>query len=100
MDVVINVAGRAKMKPGGVICPHLSFEGTRSSCAVHGEPWFEKSPCHIYGNSFIDPDFFHRRGQPCRVGEVIHRAGGLLAVYPEVRQATFDELDDLGEWEV
>jgi hypothetical protein len=62
-------------KPGGVVCPHLSFEGRVASCAVHHLPQYEGSPCHIYGNSDYDADFLPKRGLPCLVGRMLLNSG-------------------------
>lgn len=63
-------------KGGDEVCPHLSFdESKRASCAVHEHPRYEGSPCHIYGNSDFDPDFLHKRGKPCRIGQMLLDAG-------------------------
>lgn len=101
MGVVIPVpvrgSVRAVWKPYNVVCPHLSFEGAATSCGVHGHPCYEGSPCHIYGNSDIDPDYYHKRGVPCPVGQSI------LAYSIDVTRAAaacgVDDLEDLGEWE-
>lgn len=100
MDVPIRVGDRVKWKPGTGMCPHLSFEGTEAACAVHDEPWFSKEtcPCHVYGNSEIDPDFFHKRGKPCPVGTRYQEEGGFLKVRPGFKKFTVDELEDLGTW--
>jgi len=99
MHVVIRVGDRAKMKPGGVACPHLSFDGTEASCGVHEEPWFEGTPCHTYGNSDVDPDYFSKRGRPCMVGKYIQERGGLKVTNPDAsKTVTGEELEDLGPW--
>jgi hypothetical protein len=98
MSVPINVKGHALLKPGGLLCPHLTFDGTQSTCAVHAEPWFKQSACHIYGNSHIDIDFYNRRGQPCRLGELIQKSGGFRKVRPDIPQASVEDLEDLGDW--
>ena len=98
MQVVIrNLAGQWRMKPDGVRCPHLTFGGTKASCAVHSEPWFTETPCHTYGNPDIDPDFVITRDRPCRVGQLIQSRGGLLAVFPDEPQASWDELELLAD---
>lgn len=100
MDVVIRIGDRAKLKPGGVLCPHLTFDGVMASCAVHQEPWFKETPCHVYGNPDIDPDYYHTRNRPCRMGEAIQQNGGLFKVFPNDEHKTIkaEELEDLGPW--
>ena len=94
MPVIINVAGHAKMKPHDKACPHLRLAGLNSSiCTVHGEPWYEVSPCHNYGNSEVDPDFAHKRGIPCPVGNHIKGNGGLKRLFPKLEWAKAEELE-------
>ena len=72
MFVVIVWEGRFKDKPADVICPNLSFDNDRqASCAVHNEPWYKETPCFVYGNSDVDPDYFYKRGKPCLVGKAV-----------------------------
>jgi hypothetical protein len=97
MPVVINVNGRALLKGEG-LCPHLKFEGSVASCAVHDEPWFKKSPCYAYGNADIDYDFLAKKGLPCAVGVLIQAKGGLKVMRPDMRQLTAEELEDAGPW--
>lgn len=97
MDVIIRVGDRYKMKPGGVQCPHLQWEGNQASCAVHEEPWYKDMPCFVYGNPDIDPDFAPKRGRPCLVGEMQQRSGELVAL--RHRRAPVEELEDLGSVE-
>lgn len=101
MPVVIRIGERAKLKPGGVLCPHLKFEGSQAACGVHGEPWYKDTPCFVYGNPDIDPDFVHKRGRPCPVGKLIQEKGGLFVVRPDVQHQTVkaEELEDLGPWD-
>ena len=81
MPVVIpvkeNGEWRAKMKPGGWRCPHLSYNGSIASCAVHEESIYRGSPCWIYGNSEADPDHAANPTRPCMVGKYHQEAGGL-----------------------
>jgi hypothetical protein len=101
MDVPIRVGDRMKWKPGGVMCPHLVFqEGTTiATCAVHSEPWYKDTPCFVYGNPDIDPDFELKRGRPCPVGKIIQEGGGLIKLRPGLKKATIEELEDVGPWE-
>jgi len=101
MDVIIRVGDKAMLKPGGKACPHLSFEDTQSSCAVHAEPWYEGSPCHVYGNPDYDPDFAHKRGRPCPVGQMTQEGGGLVACRggKPIPGASEDDLYDCGPWQ-
>lgn len=91
---------RVRHKPGGVPCPHLSFEGSTASCAVHELPEYKGSPCWTYGNSDVDPDFFSKKGRPCLVGKHVKKAGGLTVLQPEAMKikVSIDDLEDLGEW--
>jgi hypothetical protein len=95
------------MKPADVLCPFLSFEGAIASCAVHDQPFFAKPncPCHVYGNSDIDPDFYHRKGKPCIIGKIIQERGGLVTCRPfpqETLASPIEErgklCEDLGPW--
>lgn len=100
MPVVIRVGDRAKLKPGGVVCPHLSFDGTEASCGVHDEPWYKDTPCYVYGNPDIDPDFAVKRGRPCMVGQYIQQRGGLKVVNPQAANTiAAEDLEDLGPWD-
>ena len=96
-----NGEWRAKMKPDGMPCPHLSYEGTKASCAVHDEPIYEGSPCWVYGNGLIDPDYAATRGRPCRVGEMYQKDGGLKKARPDLFQLRVKakRLEDLGPFE-
>lgn len=97
MPVIINVGGSCMAKGVGA-CPHLSFKGNKTSCAVHEEPWYKGSPCDTYGNSDLDPDFINKRGRPCPMGEAVQKAGGL----PKERRKPFplEELKWLGPWPI
>ena len=97
MPVAINVNGRVLLKGDGR-CPHLSFNGTTASCAVHDKPWFKKSPCFAYGNADIDPDFASKKGRPCAVGALI-QSRGLLATRPGYAEPLkVEDLEDVGPW--
>jgi len=104
MPVVVPVwtdkGVRAAMKPGGRPCPHLSYEGSQASCAVHDKPEYVGSPCWTYGNSDVDPDFIVKRGRPCVVGAMIQSKGGLPIWNPDVlsEPLSASELQDLGPW--
>lgn len=104
MPVVVPVwtdeGVRARFKPGGVPCPHLSYEGSTASCAVHDRPEYVGSPCWIYGNPDVDPDFASKRGRPCQVGKLIQEHGGVPLISPEhlSKRIREDELEDLGPW--
>ncbi len=103
MDVAIIVDGDDGLgvawKPGGQACPHLSFDGTQALCAVHDRPGYVGSPCWTYGNSDADMDFAHRKGKPCRVGEMIQRGGGCAVIHPDITEPTrTQDLEVLGPW--
>jgi hypothetical protein len=105
MDVLIMLDTpeglRAVIKPHDKVCPHLSFdEQGLACCAVHDRPEYYGSPCWIYGNSDVDPDFIVKRGRPCLVGLSIRGRGGLHKVRPDlVKQGPLTEkLEDLGPW--
>ena len=88
---------RTAWKPGSKACPHLSFDGVQASCAVHNRPEFGDSPCWVYGNSDVDPDFAHRKGRPCRVGAMFLEKGGYTTFQPEAAKAVpAEDLEDLG----
>ncbi len=91
---------RVLYKPGGKLCPHLSYDGPKASCAVHARPEFRFSPCWIYGNPDVDTDFEPMRGRPCGVGAMFQRRGGLPIVDPRRMQDTIklEGLEDLGPW--
>ena len=86
----------AAWKPGGMSCPHLSFDGVEASRAVHDRPGYEESPCWTYGNSQVDPDFVPKRGRPCPVGAEIRQRGGFQKTHAHPKPAT--ELKILGPW--
>ncbi len=93
-----NGEWRAKLKPGDVPCPHMTYEGTKASCAVHEEEIFQGSPCWIYGNSYVDPDYIGKRGKPCPVGKLYQNKGGFVQLRPKPfeQSITTDEMEDLG----
>lgn len=87
-------------KPGFVACPHLSFDGIQARCIVHDRPEFRGSPCWIYGNSDVDPDFLHKRGKPCPVGTSYLANGGLCKLRPKAADpAKIEDLEIFGSWE-
>lgn len=61
--VAIIEGDRIKLKPGGVVCPHLEFRADVNGafCKVHEETWFKSTPCYNYGNGEVDPDYSHNR---------------------------------------
>ena len=77
MMVVIRIGDRAKLKPDGVQCPHLSYDGLDAKCSVHNETWYKDSPCFVYGNPDKDPDYAHTRRSPCRIGEMFRKPENL-----------------------
>lgn len=85
-------------KPAGVQCPNLSFdENGDASCGVHDEPWYDTTPCHTYQNSEKDPDFFIKKGQPCKLGPMAReREGGQLVQLG--KKVKTPELEYLGEY--
>jgi hypothetical protein len=99
MFVVVPVVGpwglHAVAKPDNVRCPNLLADSEgKLSCAVHDLPEYKGSPCWIYGNSKVDPDFICKRGKPCQVGTLWQQRGG----FP-VPAHTTDQLEDLGPWQ-
>jgi hypothetical protein len=104
MDVPIMVDTpdglKGAWKPGGKACPHLTFDGVKAKCAIHDRPEYKGSPCWIYGNSQVDPDFLHKRGKPCLVGEAYMSAGGFCKIRPEMAvPIVAGDLEVLGSWE-
>lgn len=84
---------RACVKPAGQECPNLSFDDEMmASCSVHNLPEFRNSPCWVYGNSEVDPDFYLWAGKPCQVGESYRSKGGVSRC-PKV-----NEVKDAGPW--
>jgi hypothetical protein len=63
-----NECKELRLKPSNYRCPHLD---SNQKCKVHDMPWYESTPCYIYGNSYIDPDFYLKRNKPCPIGEGI-----------------------------
>lgn len=102
MPVVIRVGDRAKMKPGGVLCPLLVFEDGNATCSVHEEEWYKETPCFVYGNPDVDIDFEAKRGAPCPVGGLVQKRGGLKVFNPSVFEGhnlvKVEDLQDLGDW--
>lgn len=94
MPVAIRVGDRWKMKPGDVECPYLEKSPEGRVCSVHDEPWYKDTPCFVYGNSYIDPDFFHKRGKDCLVGVLCLKSGVRYA-----RRISCADLEDLGSVE-
>lgn len=92
MFVVIRDGNDWRAKPGGILCPHVTWEETKAICGVHEEPWFTETPCHVYGNSDLDPDFEVKRGRPCVVGQFIQSKGGLRVVQ-DTPQAKMEDLE-------
>ncbi len=92
MFVVIRDGGQLRLKPAGVPCPHLSFDGPTAFCAVHDEPWYKKSPCYFYGNPDIDPDHAGMPKKPCMVGKYIQKQGGLVALRGLPQTVQMEEL--------
>jgi hypothetical protein len=107
IPVLENGEWRAKHKPGGVICPNLSFDGEEASCGVRNAPVYEGSPCWTYGSSDVDPDFYCKKGKPCLIGERVRKAkvdvlrgmknaGALqdLGRFPSQEEGDEEEYDD------
>ncbi len=84
MFVVIRDSDQVRLKPAGVACPHLSFEGTTAFCAVHDEPWYKKSGCYFYGIKMPK--------QPCIAGKKIQEQGGLVALRGLPQTVEMDQL--------
>lgn len=88
---------RALMKPGMSRCPYLSFNvNNKASCAVHDLPFFKGSPCWVYGNPDVDPDFEVKRGRPCLVGK--HLRANEVKTQDVYATTTLGQLEDLGPW--
>lgn len=96
--VPIRIGDNVVLKPDGVYCPHLSFDGTLAQCAVHGEPWYPDTPCNVYGNPDCDPDFEIKRGRPCPVGKLMQQKGGMQAQRPGTQWVKVDGLEVVGQW--
>lgn len=91
---------KAAWKPGYKACPYLSFEGTKACCAVHDRPEYEGGPCWTYGNSEADPDFAHKKGKPCRVGEMFQSQGGYLKHHPQAAEPlSVGDLEVFAPWQ-
>jgi hypothetical protein len=62
-------------KPGGMRCPNLVFDKEdKASCKIHDRPWYKQTPCYVYQNSALDPDFTLKRGKPCMLGPMLAKA--------------------------
>ncbi len=83
-------------KPGGVQCPNLTFDGEKASCGVHDEPWYSQTPCFNYQNADVDPDFAHRKGQPCMLGPFTVKSG--VQISKLGNKATAAQLKRLGDF--
>lgn len=88
-------------KPGDALCPHLSFSDGKACCEVHESTFYPNTPCWVYGNSDVDPDFYFKKGQECRVGKLILQRGGalkgrelLVQTRPKIQQ--LELIEDLG----
>ena len=99
MDVIIRVGDNAVLKPHGIACPHLQIDGSTCTCKVHEEPWFIDTPCHVYGNPDIDPDFEIKRGKPCRVGQMIVKKGLRNVYHTADFNPDVSKLKVLGPWQ-
>ena len=97
MFVVIRDRDTLILNPADVLCPSVTWEVTKATCAVHEEPWYNKSPCYVYGNHLVDPDFACKAGKPCGVGAMIQRKGGLHVVKCEFPQARMEDLEVVTE---
>lgn len=95
MFVVIREGDRYRAKPGQILCPYLTWEGTKATCLVHEEPWYKDTPCHTYGNSKIDPDFYCKAGKPCRIGLSFQQQGGLVKLRGPIEKANMQDLEVL-----
>lgn len=94
--ILVPNTKRFAFKPGGAVCPHLSFnENKLASCAVHKDPQYQESPCHVYGNSDYDSDFAHKRGKPCPVGTYLLNAKSDVCKGAE--QVKLEDLEQLTE---
>jgi hypothetical protein len=93
---------RAFLKPGNVGCPHLSFAGREASCAVYDRKEYAGSPCWVYGNSDVDPDFEMKRGKPCIIGKFYRGRKDDLpkgAKSPDrFKRCVLNDLEDVGPW--
>lgn len=82
-------------KPNDVICPNLRFEETQAHCAIHGEPYFQESPCDRHNNPDHDPDIWHWGSTWRCIGPAL-MAQGLQERRPPA-PATFADLEYLGD---
>ena len=62
--------GNLVAKETGKRCPHLSGDKPGSyGCTIHGEKWYEETPCFSYGQ--VERD----KNSPCRMGEYVLKLG-------------------------
>jgi len=55
--------GNLRHKESGKRCPHLvGNKFGEFYCAIHGEKWYKKTPCHEYTQ-------IEQENSPCRMGE-------------------------------
>lgn len=97
---IITKDKRLLWKPDGVLCPHLSWDGSKAVCAVHELPAYKGSACDIYGNPEYDVDYMGTENRPCRVGTEIQKKGGLKVTHPHLfeNRVELDDLEDLKEY--
>ena len=95
MSVVIrdDRTDTLRMKPGGILCPYLLFNGAEAYCAVHDKPWYCQTPCHFWNQPYHNPD------QPCIIGRSIMEDGGFEKVIENYKTAELDNLEDIGRGE-
>ena len=43
-------------------CPHLSWDGNITTCAIHHYKWYKETPCYDHGQIEMSKD------EPCRTG--------------------------------
>lgn len=50
-------------------CPYLSWESDKAICQIHGEPWYEETPCFRHGQieTFVT--------DKCRMGAYLQKKG-------------------------
>jgi len=93
MPVIISDGVNWYWKPGDAVCPHLDCSSTRVVCGVHGEQWYKETPCFVYGNPDIDPDFIVKRGKKCSIGSALQQESFDFDRY---KKPSLDELEKLG----
>lgn len=49
-------------KPGGQWCPHLVFNESKASCAIHDKPFYKRTPCFEFTQIEASPN------DDCRIG--------------------------------